>query len=89
MRLIRAAQIHSVSRLVPVTMSINLINAMLVLLVFWDGGSHAFLLAWFGALGVVAGAGGAVVAEVAAQSAARGVGERDPANERAGADPRR
>jgi len=54
MRLIRAAQIHSVSRLVPVTMSINMINATLVLLVFWDSGSHAFLLTWFGALGTAA-----------------------------------
>ncbi|SEP32303.1 ATP-binding protein [Rhodopseudomonas pseudopalustris] len=55
LRLIRAAQIQSVSRLVPVTMSINVINATLVVMVFWDTGPHAFLLAWFGAICAVAG----------------------------------
>lgn len=54
MRLIRAEQIASVSRLVPVTMSINIINATLVVLVFWDGGRNLFLAAWFAALCVVA-----------------------------------
>ncbi|MCG6207553.1 ATP-binding protein [Rhodopseudomonas sp. HC1] len=54
MRLIRAAQIDSVSRLVPVTMSINVINAALVVAVFWRGGSDLFLLTWFGALLLIA-----------------------------------
>ncbi|ABD08915.1 Hpt sensor hybrid histidine kinase [Rhodopseudomonas palustris HaA2] len=54
MRLIRAAQIHSVSRLVPVTMSINMINATLVLVAFWDNNSRFFLLAWFGSIGIAA-----------------------------------
>ncbi|WP_322514289.1 ATP-binding protein [Rhodopseudomonas palustris] len=54
MRLIRAAQIHSVSRLVPVTMSINMFNAALVLVTFWDRNSHLFLLTWFGSIGIAA-----------------------------------
>ncbi|MFC0242092.1 PAS domain-containing hybrid sensor histidine kinase/response regulator [Rhodopseudomonas telluris] len=54
MRRIRAEQIASVSRLVPVTMSINVINAALVVVVFWDGSSKIFLSAWFVALGLIA-----------------------------------
>lgn len=50
MRLIRAAQIASVTRLVPLTMSINVLNAALVVAVFWKHDSLAFLLAWFAAL---------------------------------------
>ncbi len=54
MRGIRAAQIASVIRLVPVTMSINVINAALVVAVFWSSGSKLFLLTWFGALAFIA-----------------------------------
>jgi hypothetical protein len=46
MRRIRAAQVNSVARLVPMTMTINLLNAALVLAVFWRSGSHIFLAIW-------------------------------------------
>lgn len=55
MRRIRAAQIGSVTRLVPLTMAINLANALLVLLVFWNHSSNLFLLGWGAALVTVAG----------------------------------
>jgi two-component system, sensor histidine kinase len=53
-RRIRAAQINSVSRLVPMTMAINLLNALLVVLVFWDSASPIFLAGWSGLLVAVA-----------------------------------
>jgi signal transduction histidine kinase/HPt (histidine-containing phosphotransfer) domain-containing protein len=46
MRRIRAAQVNSVARLVPMTMTINVLNAALVLAVFWTSGSHVFLAIW-------------------------------------------
>jgi signal transduction histidine kinase/DNA-binding response OmpR family regulator len=54
MRRIRAAQIDSVTRLVPMTMAVNLANALLVVLVFWHEGYHGFLLGWAGAIGLAA-----------------------------------
>ncbi|WP_296519187.1 ATP-binding protein [Rhodopseudomonas sp.] len=54
MRRIRAAQIGSVSRLVPLTMTVNLINAIIVLVVFWHADSDRFLVAWATAIAVVA-----------------------------------
>ncbi|MBB5049676.1 hypothetical protein HNR60_004458 [Rhodopseudomonas rhenobacensis] len=45
MRRIRAAQIDSVTRLTPLTMTINMANATLVVLVFWST-SSAFLAGW-------------------------------------------
>jgi hypothetical protein len=55
MRRIRAAQIDGVSRLVPMTMTVNLVNAALVLVVFWDGGSRGFLLGWAAVIATAAG----------------------------------
>ena len=46
MRRIRAKQIDAVTRLVPVTMTINLVNAAIVLGVFWGSGSNLFLGIW-------------------------------------------
>ena len=46
MRRIRAKQIGAVTRLVPVTMTINLANVAIVLFVFWNAGFNLFLGAW-------------------------------------------
>ncbi|UZE49307.1 hybrid sensor histidine kinase/response regulator [Rhodopseudomonas sp. P2A-2r] len=46
MRRIRAAQVNSVARLVPMTMTINVLNAALVLVVFWTSASQVFLTIW-------------------------------------------
>jgi signal transduction histidine kinase/DNA-binding response OmpR family regulator len=46
MRRIRAKQIDSVTRLVPITMTINMVNAAIVLGVFWGSGSNLFLGIW-------------------------------------------
>ncbi|WP_291856370.1 EAL domain-containing protein [Bradyrhizobium sp.] len=46
MRRIRAAQINSVMQLVPLTMSIVVGNAALVLFIFWDSSSYVFLASW-------------------------------------------
>jgi PAS domain-containing protein len=46
MRRIRAKQIDAVTRLVPVTMTVNLGNVLLVLFVFWGTGSNIFLSVW-------------------------------------------
>jgi signal transduction histidine kinase/DNA-binding NarL/FixJ family response regulator len=46
MRRIRAKQIDSVTRLAPVTMTVNLINVAIILGVFWDTGSNVFLSLW-------------------------------------------
>ncbi|MGA7995331.1 MAG: ATP-binding protein [Bradyrhizobium sp.] len=46
MRRIRAKQIGAVTRLVPVTMTINLANVAIVLFVFWNTGFNLFLSAW-------------------------------------------
>ncbi|MDF3809655.1 PAS domain-containing sensor histidine kinase, partial [Rhodopseudomonas sp. BAL398] len=54
MRRIRAAQIGSVGRLVPMTMTINLINAGIVMVTFWHEGPRSFLIAWAIAIGIIA-----------------------------------
>src|SRR3954467_5475540 len=46
MRQIRAKQIDAITRLVPITMTINLVNAAIILFVFRDSGSNIFLGAW-------------------------------------------
>ena len=46
MRRIRAKQIDAVTRLVPITMTINVANAAIILFVFWGTGSNIFLSAW-------------------------------------------
>ena len=46
MRRIRAKQIDAVTRLVPVTMTVNLANVAIILFVFWNTGSNLFLAAW-------------------------------------------
>ncbi|MGZ9067754.1 MAG: histidine kinase dimerization/phospho-acceptor domain-containing protein, partial [Burkholderiales bacterium] len=46
MRRIRAKQIDAITRLVPVTMTINLANVTIILFVFWNTGLNVFLGAW-------------------------------------------
>ena len=46
MRRIRAKQIDAIARLVPVSMTINLVNVAIVLFVFWNTGSNIFLGVW-------------------------------------------
>jgi len=46
MRRVRARQIGAVTRLVPVTMTVNLANVSIVLFVFWNTGFNIFLSAW-------------------------------------------
>jgi two-component system, sensor histidine kinase len=46
MRRIRAKQIAAVTRLVPVTMTVNLINGSIVVGLFWNTGENAFLSLW-------------------------------------------
>jgi two-component system, sensor histidine kinase len=46
MRRIRAKQIDAVTRLVPVTMTVNLINVSIVVGLFWNTGSNVFLVWW-------------------------------------------
>ena len=45
-RRVRAAQIDSVVQLVPLTMTINILNAAIIVGVFWDTGPTVFLIAW-------------------------------------------
>ncbi len=45
-RRIRAAQIDAVVQLVPLTMAINILNAAIVVGVFWDAGTNIFLAVW-------------------------------------------
>ncbi len=54
MRRIRAKQIDAVTRLLPITMIANLINAAIILAVFWDTPSHHLLMVW--ALAIVVAA---------------------------------
>jgi signal transduction histidine kinase/DNA-binding response OmpR family regulator len=54
MRRIRAAQVNSVARLVPMTMTINVLNVALVLAVFWTSSSHVFLTIWATVIGLAA-----------------------------------
>jgi hypothetical protein len=46
MRRIRAKQIDAVTRLVPITMTVNLVNVAIILGVFWDSVSRIFLGGW-------------------------------------------
>lgn len=50
MRRIRAAQVNSVMQLVPLTMTIVVGNAALVLFIFWGSGSNVFLICWASAI---------------------------------------
>lgn len=43
---IRAKQIDAVTQLVPLTMTVNFINMAIILVLFWDTGSNAFLSLW-------------------------------------------
>jgi signal transduction histidine kinase/CheY-like chemotaxis protein/HPt (histidine-containing phosphotransfer) domain-containing protein len=54
LRRIRARQIEAVTRLVPITMTINLANVAIVLFVFWNTGSNIFLSLWAMAIVVIA-----------------------------------
>jgi two-component system, sensor histidine kinase len=58
MRRIRAKQIDAVTRLVPVTMTINLANVAIIVFVFWNTGSNIFLGLW--ALAITSAAGMAI-----------------------------
>jgi signal transduction histidine kinase/DNA-binding NarL/FixJ family response regulator len=55
MRRVRAKQIDAVTRLVPVTMTINLANVAIILFIFWNTGSNIFLSGW--ALAITSAAG--------------------------------
>ena len=46
-RRIRAAHIAAVVQLVPLTMTVNMLNAAIVSYVFWGTGSNLFLVFWF------------------------------------------
>src|SRR5450759_4878337 len=46
LRRIRAKQIDAVTRLVPLTMTINVANAGIILFVFWNTGSNIFFGLW-------------------------------------------
>ena len=54
MRRIRAKQIGAVTRLVPVTMTVNLGNVSIVLFLFWNTGFNLFLSAWATAIAAAA-----------------------------------
>jgi hypothetical protein len=54
-RHVRGAQIAAVVQLVPLTMSINILNACVIVYVFWNTGSNVFLTVW-GALITMAAA---------------------------------
>ena len=46
MRRIRAKQIDAVTRLIPVTMAVNMLSVAIVLILFWGIGWNGFLAAW-------------------------------------------
>src|SRR6476659_2209954 len=46
MRSIRARQIDAVTRLVPVTMAVAMLNVAIVLILFWGRGWNDFLAIW-------------------------------------------
>jgi signal transduction histidine kinase/DNA-binding response OmpR family regulator len=46
MRRIRAKQINSVTRLVPITMTVNMVNVAIILGVFWNSAPRVFLCGW-------------------------------------------
>jgi diguanylate cyclase (GGDEF)-like protein/PAS domain S-box-containing protein len=45
-RRIRAAQINAVVHIVPLTLSINFLNAAIIVWAFWDTGANIFLAVW-------------------------------------------
>lgn len=55
-RCVRAAQIDAVVQLVPLIMTINILNASVVLCVYWDSGANTFVLIWGGLIAFAAGA---------------------------------
>jgi diguanylate cyclase (GGDEF)-like protein len=55
-RRIRAAQIDAVVQLVPLTMTINILNATIIVGVFWDTGANAILSIWGALIVLEAGA---------------------------------
>jgi signal transduction histidine kinase/DNA-binding NarL/FixJ family response regulator len=54
MRRIYAAQIGSVTRQTPATMAVNVVNALIVFVTFWNSGSNTFLVCWLLAVVMVA-----------------------------------
>jgi signal transduction histidine kinase/ActR/RegA family two-component response regulator len=54
MRRIRAKQIDAVTRLIPVTMAVNMLTVAIVLALFWGIGWNVFLVAWGLTLAAVA-----------------------------------
>ena len=54
-RRIRAAQIDAVVQLVPLTMTINILNAAIIVGVFWDTGANVILSLWAALIVVEAG----------------------------------
>ncbi len=55
MRRIRAKQIDAVTRLIPVTMAVTLLNVSIVLILFWGRGWNDFLSVWGLTLAATAG----------------------------------
>ena len=53
-RRVRAAQVSTVIRLVPMSMSMNVINAMIVFYVFWNTAPIGFLIGWASIVGFAA-----------------------------------
>ena len=51
---VRAAQISSVVQLVPLTMTINVLNSIIVSYVFWDATPRSFLVSWSALIFMVA-----------------------------------
>jgi len=56
-RRVRAAQIDAVVQLVPLTMTINILNAAVIIYVYWDTGANTFLMIWGGLIAFAAGSG--------------------------------
>src|SRR6476661_1244421 len=46
LRRIRASQIAAVTRQIPVSMAVTMLNVGIVLMLFWDTGWNSFLSAW-------------------------------------------
>src|ERR1700688_2333385 len=53
-RRVRAAQVNAVVQLVPLTMSVNILNASIIVYVFWNSGSNLFLTVWAGLVAAAA-----------------------------------
>ena len=51
---VRAAQISAVVQLVPLTMTVNVVNAAVISYIFWNAGANAFLIVWSSLLDGVA-----------------------------------